>query len=187
VRVQERIRRSLAERPVGHKPVEVTLSGGVAAYPADGEEPAALVARADQALYLAKKLGKDRISLYHSERRCAVRYPARPLARASVVPRGRGVGAEGRLLNLSRSGLLLDVNLEPEPADCWTLTFEGRDAAGRQRLWNVEARVVRVDRRLARGEGSLVGLVFSEPLPEECLFQQIERTTGLREARGGRG
>jgi diguanylate cyclase (GGDEF)-like protein/PAS domain S-box-containing protein len=41
----------------------VTLSAGVAAYPEHGSDPAALLRCADQALYRAKELGRDRVVL----------------------------------------------------------------------------------------------------------------------------
>jgi len=40
----------------------VTLSLGVATYPEDGETPTMLIARADQAVYAAKKAGRNTIS-----------------------------------------------------------------------------------------------------------------------------
>ena len=43
------------------RPVRITLSAGVATLPADAEEEEAVVRRADQALYLAKSLGRNRV------------------------------------------------------------------------------------------------------------------------------
>jgi two-component system cell cycle response regulator len=43
-------------------PFQVTISMGVAAYPRDGQETAALVERADQALYYCKKHGRNRVT-----------------------------------------------------------------------------------------------------------------------------
>jgi diguanylate cyclase (GGDEF)-like protein len=45
----------------GHPLGELTISAGVAALPADGTEADILVRRADQALYRAKELGRDRV------------------------------------------------------------------------------------------------------------------------------
>ena len=64
--VAERIRRSLGGINVegqGGKPLPVpTASQGIAAFPADAEEPIALVDTADIALYKAKARGRDKIS-----------------------------------------------------------------------------------------------------------------------------
>lgn len=46
---------------VGELALPVTLSGGVAVFPADGEDAARMVQAADQALYAAKAAGRDRI------------------------------------------------------------------------------------------------------------------------------
>ncbi|PRA26754.1 sensor domain-containing diguanylate cyclase [Pseudomonas poae] len=58
--VAETIRRKLREMPLGGA-ISVTLSLGVAER-LSGESPAALMARADQALYRAKAAGKDGVS-----------------------------------------------------------------------------------------------------------------------------
>lgn len=45
---------------LGHS-LRITISAGVAVFPSDGATPADLVARADAALYLAKKQGRNRV------------------------------------------------------------------------------------------------------------------------------
>ncbi len=63
VRAAERIRERLAETGViaQEQPVTLTLSIGVAEFPADGESPESLIAAADAALYQAKRRGRDRV------------------------------------------------------------------------------------------------------------------------------
>ncbi len=63
--VLDRLRRSIAEHrfaasELSH-PLHVTVSIGIATSPEDGESPAILLARADEALYEAKRLGKNRV------------------------------------------------------------------------------------------------------------------------------
>jgi len=186
-RIRLHVRQSFTDKPVGGQPVEVTLSGGIAAYPVDGEDPQALITRADQALYLAKRLGRDHISLYHSERRRSVRYPAKSTARAGLHLRPGGAASPVRPLNVSREGALLDIDGgEPAPAASIELSFEGRDARGSERAWLRSARVVRVERRGVRGAGARVAVAFEEPLPEDCLFQQVQRAGPLPALPGGR-
>lgn len=63
--VGERIRRAVAAYPFapsdGRKPVRVTISVGVATAPEDGQTPAALIKRADDALYRAKGDGRNKV------------------------------------------------------------------------------------------------------------------------------
>ena len=101
-------------------------------------------------------MGKNRISLYHSERRAAIRYPAkttaqvqagaRPQARRWYTRPGRSTSARsGALLDLDES--VLDKRTQPVE-----LSFAGRDGSrGVHASWVVEARVVRVEPRGARG------------------------------------
>jgi diguanylate cyclase (GGDEF)-like protein len=58
-------RRSFAASPVPlaapGEAVALTVSAGVAAYPADGETAADLLSRVDERLYAAKQAGRDRV------------------------------------------------------------------------------------------------------------------------------
>ena len=63
--VAERIRRKIASEPFaiqqGEKQLNVTLSIGIAALGAAGDNAAAMLKRADQALYRAKRDGRNRV------------------------------------------------------------------------------------------------------------------------------
>ena len=56
----ERVRAEVAGH-FGHGPVRLTTSCGVASHPRHGETPGALLRAADEALYLAKERGRDRV------------------------------------------------------------------------------------------------------------------------------
>ena len=64
-RAAERIRARLSEErfaaPGGAAPVGVTVSIGLAEFPADGTSPEALISAADKALYRAKEAGRNRV------------------------------------------------------------------------------------------------------------------------------
>lgn len=66
----ERIRHSIASDPIvtigRNSPVTVTVSIGVANYPADAVYPKALVEAADQALYYAKRSGRNQVASFSS-------------------------------------------------------------------------------------------------------------------------
>lgn len=62
----EKIREAIKGEPFGESPdrqVSLTVSIGVASYPEHGETYASLVESADQAMYRAKQLGRDRIAV----------------------------------------------------------------------------------------------------------------------------
>jgi len=67
----ERVRVSIEKNVIGieDKPVEVTISGGLAAFPQNSDTSSQLVHHADSALYLAKGAGKNIICLYKEEKR----------------------------------------------------------------------------------------------------------------------
>ncbi len=64
--VAEKLRRAVAQTPIaakpGEPPLHVTLSVGIASYPQDATDVIALLERADEALYEAKRGGRDRVS-----------------------------------------------------------------------------------------------------------------------------
>ncbi|HEV3232610.1 MAG TPA: diguanylate cyclase [Candidatus Dormibacteraeota bacterium] len=66
--VAEKVRRAAAEVTIGGRGPErqqvagrLTVSAGVASYPDDGEDRELLLRRADQAMYLAKSLGRNQV------------------------------------------------------------------------------------------------------------------------------
>jgi diguanylate cyclase (GGDEF)-like protein len=184
-RIRERVETSFRDEPSGGRTVPLTLSGGLAAYPEDGLEPDVLVARADEALYLAKRRSKNRIMLYHLERRRWVRYPASPHARIRMGSGDEDAGRPAMALNLSRSGALLETSEAVPPASPVVL-FMARTMGDPKALdWVVPAHVVRVEPRPSASAGFRVGVAFDQPMTEECLLAQAAAVRQpLRAARG---
>lgn len=66
--IAERIRRTVSNTSFlmpGEEPITITVSIGVACYPCCAPDATQMVERADQAMYLAKQTGRNRVSLYH--------------------------------------------------------------------------------------------------------------------------
>jgi len=185
-RVRHRVADSCETRPIGGVPARVRFSGGIASYPVDGEDPPSLIARADKALYLAKRDGRNRIRLFHSEKRVAVRYPARATLEVRFRKQGTTQTFRGRPLDLSRTGALLETSGSARDSARVELEFAGFDRAGRPRRWRAPGVVVRCESR-ERATTVRLGVCFDESLPDECLFQQVLRTSALRAVQGGRG
>lgn len=66
-RLAERIRASVAEKMIdvgGEKPIQVTVSIGIASYPRSATSVRDIIEKADQALYAAKEEGRNRVHVY---------------------------------------------------------------------------------------------------------------------------
>ena len=169
-RVRQRVQRGFDE-PFEGLQLELSVSGGVATFPVDGGNAESLIEGADRAMYLAKKAGRNRIVLYHSERRQSVRYPVRPAARFWLQPGAGAAAVEMRPINLSRTGALLAFSEDLQADGPVDLTLQAR---GRE--WVVSGEVVR------RGKRRLA-VRFSQALPDDCFEGQVRRS---KVARAGR-
>ena len=112
--VAERVRLAMVnEFGIGGRnegPLKVTISGGIAVYPEDGEELADLLRRADGALYRAKAEGKNRIVAQFVERRLAHRYGfAGRDVTLTVKRRGEARELQATARDISRTGFGLTV------------------------------------------------------------------------------
>ena len=107
--IEEFFANDFASRPA----TNLTVSGGVAAYPGDAQTPEDLLVCAAQALYQAKAAGKNLIELHQKERRRYLRFDLEPgLFEVEILASG---AADPRaLLNVSREGLLF---ASPEAID----------------------------------------------------------------------
>ena len=135
LRVGEKVRRAVEKAKIGAEraPGEagLTVSVGLASLPGDAVRDQQLVERADQALYIAKSLGKNCVKPYSDERREHSRLDT------ALVGRFNALAAEGytlTTLNVSEGGLLflsehplgegalvrveLSLPSGPEPVEC---------------------------------------------------------------------
>ena len=126
--VAERSRAAIEREPFAGEEAlsggRLTVSMGVATFPADATNPAELIRQADRALYVAKARGKNQISLYgHSRRsfgRVAVTLPGtfRMLADESHTLSTVNLSEAGLLFRTGtrlRVGTILEFTLETDP------------------------------------------------------------------------
>jgi diguanylate cyclase (GGDEF)-like protein len=135
LRVGEKVRRAVEKARVGVDATSgsrpLTVSVGLASLPGDAADPTQLVERADQALYVAKSLGKNCVRPFSDERREFSRLDAALVGRFNVLEKE---GYTLTTLNVSEGGLLflceqrlaegalvrveLRLPSSPEPVEC---------------------------------------------------------------------
>jgi diguanylate cyclase (GGDEF)-like protein len=171
--VAERIRRRVEEAfsgaPVGGHAIPMTVSCGLACFPDDGLHASEIVSRADEALYGAKRAGRNRVGVRYRDKRAAMRFPVKP----EIAVEGRR-----RAVNLSRTGILLATDTAPAPAEELHVGLAGLEAA---------ARVVRVERGQDAHAPFLVGAAFEAPLDDAAVAPRVLTHAARRPARGARG
>jgi diguanylate cyclase (GGDEF)-like protein len=109
----ERIRVSIEslqqqEAEAGAAGMQVTVSGGVAAFPSDGRSPSEILRKADQALYRAKSTGRNRVCIAQEERMATktTHFTITQLERLAKLAREEGLG-EAVLLREALDDLLI--------------------------------------------------------------------------------
>jgi diguanylate cyclase (GGDEF)-like protein len=87
---------------------QLTISGGIAAYPNDAQEENELLRKADQAMYKAKSTGRNKIVLAYDEKMApkTSHYTLTQLERLSELAKEQGVG-EAVLLREALDNLLI--------------------------------------------------------------------------------
>ncbi len=167
-RLRERIACDFARERTGGKHAPVTISGGIAVFPTDGREISLLFERADEGLYEAKREGRNRITLYHQERRYAIRYPYRGMAPIYLGqdPKSEMISVRG--VDISSNGLLVETGKEVARNSRVNLVLEGGMAAGGP--WKLNGRVVRV---VGNGSDCRLGIALEQPVPEACLVHHV--------------
>ena len=159
-RVRQRVAEGIAERPIGGRIVALTISGGIASLPEDGESADRLAKLADRALYRAKAAGRNRVELHHAERRRAVRHPVGVATQASVGRIGEHDVNPVRVIDLSACGARIESPGRLFAiADAVELTL-----ARGGRMDSIAARVVRVERHAAAEHDCRLALAFQSPL-----------------------
>lgn len=143
-RFRREVERYFARRESAGKPVELTVSGGIACYPEDAKTPEALLQCAAQALYQAKAAGKNGVQLYHPERRRYLRFELAP-GRFEVEVLEPRDPPPLRMRNLSRNGILF---ASPEPLEVGEeieIRLAGEGGPPQPSALRIRGRVVRLE------------------------------------------
>lgn len=189
----ERARRavgaSLAEGGLAGREVRLTLSGGIASFPEDGQTASELWERAEAGLLAAQTAGGDRIWLHHAERRRDVRHRAREGWTLLLGSEEDHLAFPARALDLSRSGVCLETAQPFRPLERVRLLLGGLAEPGPPAVgpWVVIGRVARVEGPAGptRGAGRRIAIAFDAPLPESCLKPRIVPWTSPEAAGAG--
>jgi diguanylate cyclase (GGDEF)-like protein len=105
-RVREQIER--IKLPYDDRVIRVTVSGGLASWPVDALEQTDLLACADQALYKAKKDGKNLISLYGNDNRRYVRIDFARQIDVRILRSVQDMVVTATGVNISLGGILFE-------------------------------------------------------------------------------
>jgi diguanylate cyclase (GGDEF)-like protein len=159
----ERIRAEVARSPVvfdGANLGPITVSIGVATYPADALDGDQLLRRADEALYLAKRQ-RNQVAAFRDPKRQHPRYPLDSQLNLSLAG-GYGGNLLCRAKNISFGGMLCETDSGPPSNSNVEVTLSGRDKSQHLAL---HAQVRRVNK--IEGNRYFLGLSFELPTAEE--------------------
>jgi len=184
-RIRREIERHFVRRDVDGKPIQMTLSVGIAQYPDDSTVGERLIGRAEEALYQSKARGPNGVSVYYRERRNFIRIdPERRGLKIEIRP-GEGPalpGADSSPRNISRSGLLVETARGYSIGE--EVLVRCHDPAGSETI-TMRGRVVRVEdlEDIGRPGRCDVGIAFLL----EWEHQEAEITEFLQRERVGAG
>lgn len=112
----ERIRKKIKDLVVTYeeKSIAVTISGGIAAYPADATNKNDLIKFADNALYRAKGFGKNNITLYAINKRLHPRFECKTSVAVRKLDKIDSPHLTSITKSLSVGGMLFESNIQLE-------------------------------------------------------------------------
>jgi diguanylate cyclase (GGDEF)-like protein len=181
-RIRRRVPSALQDRLEGGHEIALTVSCGLATYPDDGLHANQIVTRADEALYGAKRAGRDQVCVYHREKRNAFRFPVKT---TTVVRLDGEAACDAHPVNLSRTGILFGTSATFRVADTLAMRLERAGTRAAAETLPVSGRVVRVESDPERPGRGRVGVAFDAPLPEDDLMTKVSLARGV--VRAGRG
>ena len=109
-----RIRIEQMESDANGTPYKVTISGGLASFPANARNAQELLKKADSALYLAKGAGKNTISFYREEKRRYLRVKFSQPVKIKDLGFNNSLSYDGTSKDICIGGILFE-NKDPLP------------------------------------------------------------------------
>jgi diguanylate cyclase (GGDEF)-like protein len=183
-RVRREVERHFRRRGISDRALRITISGGLACYPDDAADAEALISKADQALYRAKRSGKNVIEVYYHEKRRSERVDLeenRVRAVVQLPARGGRVRRSGVVKNLSEGGALVELSA-PVPVGCdLKISF----SLGAHQDYTLDSKVVRIEEHGANGRRRRfeAGLQFQRRARD--LQPQLHRLARRQQAAAG--
>lgn len=116
--VSEKIRTEFASLNI--EGCTLSISGGLATFPGDAQEAAALIKDADQMLYFAKYSGKNRIVCFANNKRRHIRYP---LQWELSLKRQEGGNGQALSQDVSIEGISFEFDGEATPGENMDLSI----------------------------------------------------------------
>jgi diguanylate cyclase (GGDEF)-like protein len=161
-RIRKEMERHFMRRDIDGRPIAMTVTIGMAKYPADAAMPDRLVRRAEEAMHQAKARGGNTVGVYYRERRSYIRFDVmRQQVQIRVTPAGRDASdfkeETEAPVNISRSGLLFESDRAFAIGD--ELEIVCQDVRDQARV-TLRARVVRMEEIEGQPMRYEVGAVF---------------------------
>jgi len=175
-RIRARVEEFYLERRVGGRPLEVTVSAGVAAFPEDADTGDELAMKACEAYYTARTRGRGRVAIYHRERREYIRLSTENEdLQVTLIPEGAESSAPAAMKNISSGGVLFESDTPIELGRMVHILCRNRREADQVLI---PGRVVRIERFESAAStryeiGVLFDLVVEEQL--EGVVEFLER------------
>lgn len=107
-RIRSDVESLFGDHLIREQQLDLTISGGVAIFPIDSSSEDGLVTMADQALYLSKKEGKNKITLHAEEKRRSPRFEAVRTLTFKAPTSERLEALTSQTKNLSKDGALVE-------------------------------------------------------------------------------
>jgi len=184
-RIRFRLQEHFNDKFFNNKRINITFSGGIATFPFDAKDYEGLIHHSDTGLYKSKELGKNRIYDYlddnkeqvrrnikNYEKRQQKRFVCKKNNHVRLIGTEKILTIEGRIINISTSGMLLECKKTPfHAAESISLKYEHNI------LPEISGNIVRLN-QTEDDDTSFIAVEFEEPL-DEFAWEALKNNTQL--------